>query len=113
MKNKIFIFALILAFVIGTTLGISRLVTTPARAQNSNTETQIGQQNGNDEKEAGVVEEKEKTEEKENFEKKEDVEEKDEAEEPADEQEQEENLPGGGHQDSDGVNVEHQFEGVE
>ena len=24
-----------------------------------------------------------------------------------------ENLPGGGHQDQDGVNVDHQFEGVE
>lgn len=30
------------------------------------------------------------------------------AEEPGDE-----NLPGGGHQDADGANVDHQFEGVE
>ena len=27
--------------------------------------------------------------------------------------EADENLPGGGHQDQDGVNVDHQFEGVE
>lgn len=36
-----------------------------------------------------------------------------EANEPANEQEQEKNLPGGGHQDTDGSNVDHQFEGVE
>ncbi len=29
------------------------------------------------------------------------------------EAEADENLPGGGHQDQDGVNVDHQFEGVE
>jgi len=33
--------------------------------------------------------------------------------EPANEQAQEKNLPGGGHQDAEGVNVDHQFEGVE
>ncbi len=36
-----------------------------------------------------------------------------EANEPANEQAEEKNLPGGGHQDADGVNVDHQFEGVE
>lgn len=35
-----------------------------------------------------------------------------EAAEPANEQTQEKNLPGGGHQDANG-NVDHQFEGVE
>jgi len=34
-----------------------------------------------------------------------------EANEPTNEQEK--NLPGGGHQDAEGVNVDHQFEGVE
>jgi len=33
--------------------------------------------------------------------------------EPANEQAQEKNLPGGGHQDAEGVNIDHQFEGVE
>jgi len=36
-----------------------------------------------------------------------------EAIEPADEQDQEENLPNGGHQDQDNIDVDHQFEGVE
>lgn len=36
-----------------------------------------------------------------------------EADEPDNEQAQEKNLPGGGHQDAEGVNVDHQFEGVE
>lgn len=36
-----------------------------------------------------------------------------EANEPANEQAQEKNLPGGGHQDADGTTVDHQFEGVE
>ncbi len=36
-----------------------------------------------------------------------------EANEPANEQAQEKNLPGGGHQDAEGANVNHQFEGVE
>jgi len=36
-----------------------------------------------------------------------------EANEPANEQEQDENLPNGGHQDQDNENVDHQFEGVE
>jgi len=35
------------------------------------------------------------------------------ANEPAGEKAQEANLPGGGHQDQDGVNVDHQFEGIE
>ena len=26
---------------------------------------------------------------------------------------QEKNLPGGGHQDADGINIDHQFEGIE
>lgn len=33
--------------------------------------------------------------------------------EPANEQYEEQNLPGGGHQDPDGANVKHQFEGIE
>ncbi len=33
--------------------------------------------------------------------------------EPVNEQAQEKNLPGGGHQDANGANVDHQFEGVE
>lgn len=36
-----------------------------------------------------------------------------EANESANEKEQDENLPGGGHQDQDNVDVDHQFEGVE
>lgn len=36
-----------------------------------------------------------------------------EANEPANEQAQEKNLPGGGHQDADGMNIDHQFEGIE
>ncbi len=36
-----------------------------------------------------------------------------EANEPANEQAQEKDLPGGGHQDADGATVDHQFEGVE
>ena len=35
------------------------------------------------------------------------------ANEPAGEKAQEANLPGGGHQDQDNVNVDHQFEGIE
>ena len=35
------------------------------------------------------------------------------ASEPANEKAQEANLPGGGHQDQDNVNVDHQFEGIE
>ncbi|MHB8280490.1 MAG: hypothetical protein ACYDIA_23020 [Candidatus Humimicrobiaceae bacterium] len=38
---------------------------------------------------------------------------KESANEPANEKAQEANLPGGGHQDQDNVNVDHQFEGVE
>jgi FtsZ-interacting cell division protein ZipA len=104
MKTKVLILALILAFIAVTTLGVSKFVTTPARAQNSNTQTQAIQQD-DDKEESGEAEEK--------AEEKEDVEEKDEAEEPANEQEEERNLPGGGHQDPEGVNVEHQFEGIE
>jgi hypothetical protein len=33
--------------------------------------------------------------------------------EPADEQAQEESLTGGGHQDSEGENIDHQFDGIE
>ncbi|PIS23036.1 hypothetical protein COT49_02220 [candidate division WWE3 bacterium CG08_land_8_20_14_0_20_40_13] len=36
-----------------------------------------------------------------------------EANEPANEQAQDKNLLGGGHQDADGATVDHQFEGVE
>ncbi len=36
-----------------------------------------------------------------------------EAIEPANEQDQENNLPNGGHQDQDNTDVDHQFEGVE
>jgi len=36
-----------------------------------------------------------------------------EAIEPANEQDQENNLPNGGHQDQDNIDVDHQFEGVE
>jgi len=37
----------------------------------------------------------------------------DEAEEASDADEADENLPGGGHADEDGVDVEHEFEGIE
>lgn len=36
-----------------------------------------------------------------------------EAIEPVNEQDQENNLPNGGHQDEDNIDVDHQFEGVE
>jgi PBP1b-binding outer membrane lipoprotein LpoB len=36
-----------------------------------------------------------------------------EANEPANEQDQEDNLSNGGHQDQDNIDVDHQFEGVE
>jgi hypothetical protein len=104
MKTKMLILALILAFIAATTLGVSKFVTAPARAQNTTAQAQAIQED-NDKEESGEAEEK--------MEDKEDVEEKDEAQEPANEQEEEENLPGGGHQDSEGVNVDHQFEGVE
>jgi hypothetical protein len=104
MKAKVLIFALILAFIAATTLGVSKFVTTPSRAQNSNTQAQVIRQDDNKE-ESGEAAEK--------AEEKEDIEEKDEAEESANEQEDERNLPGGGHQDPEGVNVDHQFEGIE
>jgi len=43
-----------------------------------------------------------------------DIEDADEVgQEEKDEKAEDENLPGGGHEDSDGVEVDHQFEGVE
>ncbi len=43
----------------------------------------------------------------------EEVEDVDEAEEAGDVDEADENLPGRGHEDADGVDVEHEFEGIE
>jgi len=42
-----------------------------------------------------------------------DVDEMDEAEEAGDVNEADENLPGGGHEDADGVDAQHEFEGIE
>ena len=43
----------------------------------------------------------------------EEIDEADDAEEASDTDEADENLPGGGHEDSDGVDVKHEFEGIE
>jgi hypothetical protein len=42
-----------------------------------------------------------------------DLDEADEAEEASDASEADENLPGGGHEDADGVDAQHEFEGIE
>jgi len=84
------------AFVMlgGAIVGISKIGPSLVRAQTPATQVQ---QVDSENEEAVEMQEKEGVE----------------ANEPANEQEEEKNLPGGGHQDVEGVNVDHQFEGVE
>ena len=79
----------------GAMLGLSQLSSTTVHAQSPSAQVQqsVTQQSADKE----VL----------------DTQEKPEAAEPANEQAQEKNLPGGGHQDADGATVNHQFEGIE
>jgi len=94
-KQKILtLSALTLAVLGGATVGIGKIGPSLAHAQTPATQVQ---QVASEKGEAVETQGRESVE----------------ANEPANEQEQEKNLPGGGHQDADGATVDHQFEGIE
>jgi len=93
-KQKLIPLAVVAFVMLGGTVGISKISPSLVHAQTpANQVQQVAQEKG----EAVETQGKESVE----------------ANEPTNEQEQEKNLPGGGHQDAEGVNVDHQFEGVE
>jgi hypothetical protein len=78
--------------------GVLRPVTSPSLAATNTTDIKIKDENSNNQTAEVKVEETDG---------------EVEANEPANEQDQENNLSNGGHQDQDNTEVDHQFEGVE
>lgn len=104
MNKKKFVPLAALALLLagGTIIGVSRTAV-PVHAQTLTAQNQVTQTTPDKETQDGTINTADKAQET-----KEGVE----AAEPANEQAQEKNLPGGGHQDTNGT-ADHQFEGVE
>ena len=114
IKKVLIIGALVIALAGGSAFGVLRMVTPlPLYGQSQSTQTEyqpaattnttdieIKDENLNNQDDAQEV-------------KGEEADGEVEANEPANEQDQEKNLPNGGHQDQDNTDVDYQFEGVE
>jgi len=111
LKNKIkkasAIFALSILLAGGLGFGVFKMVAPSSVFADTTATTQAVNTQDNKQEANGAAEAKETTEANGAAEANET------ASEPASEKAQEANLPGGGHQDQDNVNVDHQFEGIE